>query len=211
MKNKTVALLLMAELVILVLIFIGRIVPGLLLDARLLFVAKLLGFTLLLLIAAVLFLLLVMERRWTASALFVFSLSIATPLYLWLLMKMPPAQVLVTVVMIILVFFGLTMLRSPAARKGFSSKAEHDIKELKEGDDRILDEIEDIKKIAELKAPPLPPQEKQVIGSKTGMKVHDPNCIIVARIPKDSRITFKTLGDAIRNKYTACKVCMPGK
>ncbi len=48
-----------------------------------------------------------------------------------------------------------------------------------------------------------------IVGSKTGKKVHKPDCIIAMRIPKEKRVIFHDKLSSVRAGYSACSVCLP--
>ena len=47
------------------------------------------------------------------------------------------------------------------------------------------------------------------IGTKTSDKVHKISCVLTKNIDKKEMIYFKTYKEAIKKKYTACRVCNP--
>lgn len=51
------------------------------------------------------------------------------------------------------------------------------------------------------------PREMILIGAKDGHKVHDPQCIVAQRIPRDRRVSFTSKAEASKAGYGPCKVC----
>lgn len=49
--------------------------------------------------------------------------------------------------------------------------------------------------------------ELVLVGSKGGNKVHDPQCIIAQRIPKEMRVSFTSKAEASAAGYAPCKIC----
>ena len=48
-----------------------------------------------------------------------------------------------------------------------------------------------------------------IIGSKTGKKVHRPDCIIAMKIPKEKRLIFHDKLSCVKAGYSGCSVCLP--
>lgn len=51
--------------------------------------------------------------------------------------------------------------------------------------------------------------ETPLVASKTGDKVHDPQCVLAQRIPRKRRIGFSSKSTAVKKGYVPCKVCQP--
>ena len=45
--------------------------------------------------------------------------------------------------------------------------------------------------------------------SKGGKKIHNPNCMIAQRIPKEKRVILDDIEKAVADGYTPCSVCVP--
>jgi hypothetical protein len=50
-------------------------------------------------------------------------------------------------------------------------------------------------------------KEFVLVGAKNGSKVHNPQCIIAQRIPRENRVSFSSKTDAVKAGYGPCKVC----
>lgn len=51
--------------------------------------------------------------------------------------------------------------------------------------------------------------ETVLVASQNGDKVHDPQCLLARRIPKQNRVGFSTKSSAVKKGYIPCRVCQP--
>lgn len=136
-------------------------------------------------ITALLFVHLFLQKNWGRSAMLLFITSLLYVAYLVLLavsndMIIKQSMLVMTIVLTVLTVTQVSVRRRAAARP-MPSKP-------------IV--VEDMK-------------EHGVVGSVNGNKVHKSTCMIVDRIQKADRAYFSSVENALKEGYTPCKVCRP--